>query len=136
MLFLTLGPRLNFSCRTTFNVDDWLARTPKSVLAKNFGVNESVFSNLPPTNPNILNSTVSNKNVTSSSAGTLSGNSSLVYRTLQHPAEQVPGNGGEFRKIDSTNFPASKTIAATFVTLKPKGLRELHWHPNVGIGAM
>lgn len=61
----------------------------------------------------------------------LSGNSSFIYRTFQHPSESVPGNGGEFWKIDSTNFPASETIAATFVTLKPGGLRELHWHPNV-----
>ncbi|KAJ9156332.1 Oxalate decarboxylase [Pleurostoma richardsiae] len=50
--------------------------------------------------------------------------------TLQHPGENVPGHGGEFRKIDSTNFPISKTIAATFVRLQPGGLRELHWHPN------
>ncbi len=59
------------------------------------------------------------------------GNSSFVYRTLQHKPEKIGGDGGEFHKIDSTNFPISKTIAATFVTLKPGGLRELHWHPNV-----
>lgn len=59
------------------------------------------------------------------------GNSSFVYRTLEHPPETIGGHGGEFRKIDSTNFPISKTLAATFVTLKPGGLRELHWHPNV-----
>ncbi|KAH8884404.1 Bicupin, oxalate decarboxylase/oxidase [Thozetella sp. PMI_491] len=114
---------------TTFNVDDWLAHTPKSILAKNFGVNESVFSTLPSPNPYIQNATISTKNVTGP-AGALTGNASFVYRTLQHTPEKVPGSGGEFHKIDSTNFPASKTIAATFVTLKPKGLRELHWHPN------
>ena len=54
-----------------------------------------------------------------------------MYRTLSHPGEKVPGGGGSFYKIDSTNFPAAKTLAATFVTLKPGGLRELHWHPNV-----
>ena len=43
----------------------------------------------------------------------------------------MPGGGGVFYKIDSTNFPISTTLAATFVTLKPGGLRELHWHPNV-----
>ena len=114
---------------TTFNVDDWVAHTPKSVLAKNFRLNESVFANVPPTNPYILNATVATQNVTGGNA--LSGNGSFVYRTLQHPGESVPGGGGSFHKIDSTNFPVSKTIAATFVTLKPKGLREMHWHPNV-----
>jgi oxalate decarboxylase/phosphoglucose isomerase-like protein (cupin superfamily) len=39
--------------------------------------------------------------------------------------------GGTFYKIDCSNFPASKTMAATFVTLQPKGLRERHWHPTV-----
>jgi oxalate decarboxylase/phosphoglucose isomerase-like protein (cupin superfamily) len=108
-----------------------VSHTPKDVLAKNFGVPPSTFDNVPKTTPNILNATVSTRNVTSGSAGTLSGNSSFVYRTLQHSPEKVSGGGGTFYKIDSTNFPVAKTLAATFVTLKPKGLRELHWHPNV-----
>ncbi|TQN73419.1 putative oxalate decarboxylase [Colletotrichum shisoi] len=115
---------------TTFNIVDWLARTPRDILARNFGVDRSVFDKLPTTNPYILNGTVATTNVTVSPDQYLSGNSSFVYRTFEHPPEVVPGNGGEFRKIDSTNFPISKTIAATFVTLKPGGLRELHWHPN------
>ena len=107
-----------------------MAHTPKSVLAKNFGVNESVFDNVPPTDPYIFNSTISTETVTGPN-GQLTGNSSYVYHTFQHASEPVPGGGGTFYKIDSTNFPISKTIAATFVTLKPRGLRELHWHPNV-----
>lgn len=63
--------------------------------------------------------------------GELVGNSSYVYHTLQHPSEPVPGGGGVFHKIDSTNFPIATTIAATYVVLEPKGLRELHWHPTV-----
>lgn len=116
--------------RTTFNIVDWLAHTPRDILARNFGVNASVFDKLPATNPYILNGTVATTNVTVPPGQYLSGNSSFVYRTFEHPPEKVPGNGGEFRKIDSTNFPIAKTIAATFVTLKPGGLRELHWHPN------
>jgi oxalate decarboxylase len=112
-------------------VDDWLAHTPKDVIAKNFGVDPSVFANVPAADPYILNANLSTANVTNGPAGTLSGNASYVYHTLQHPSVPVPGNGGTFYKIDSTNFPISKTLAATFVTLKPGGLRELHWHPNV-----
>lgn len=59
------------------------------------------------------------------------GNSSYVYHTFQHPSEPVPGQGGELWIIDSRNFPIATTIAATFVKLEPRGLRELHWHPNV-----
>ncbi|OCL07536.1 oxalate decarboxylase [Glonium stellatum] len=114
---------------TTFNLDDWVAHTPKSVLAKNFRLPESVFNSVPSSNPYIQNSTVSTRNVTGPN-GQLVGNNSYVYHTFSHPSEEVPGSGGLFYKIDSTNFPVSKTIAATFVVLEPKGLRELHWHPT------
>lgn len=109
-----------------------MAKTPKSILAKNFGVPESVFDKVPDKNPYILNSTASTHNVTGGN-GPLTGNSSYVYHTFQHKPESVPGGGGLFYKIDSTNFPISKTIAATFVVLEPKGLRELHWHPTVSL---
>ncbi|CAJ0545003.1 Ff.00g084990.m01.CDS01 [Fusarium sp. VM40] len=115
---------------TTFMVDDWINHTPKDILAKNFGVDPSVFENVTSPNPYILNADVAKKNVTNGPAGTLSGNSSFVYRTFEHEPEKIGGTGGKFYKIDSTNFPASKTLAATFVVLKPGGLRELHWHPN------
>ncbi|KAK0382724.1 hypothetical protein NLU13_9820 [Sarocladium strictum] len=115
---------------TTFNIDDWLAHTPKSVLAKNFGVDESVFENVPARNPYIVNGTVAERNVTGAETPYANGNSSFVYRLFDHEPEEIGGSGGTFYKIDSTNFPISKTIAATFVTLKPGALRELHWHPN------
>ncbi|KAF2187126.1 oxalate decarboxylase [Zopfia rhizophila CBS 207.26] len=115
---------------TTFNIDDWVAKTPKSVLAKNFGLPESVFNSVPTTNPYIKNSTVSTRQNVTGPNGELTGNSSYIYRTFEHPGEPVPGGGGLFYKVDSTNFPISKTIAATFVVLEPKGLRELHWHPT------
>jgi oxalate decarboxylase len=37
---------------------------------------------------------------------------------------------GSVRIADSRNFLVSKTIAASLVTVKPGGLREMHWHPN------
>ena len=43
---------------------------------------------------------------------------------------QKSSKGGEVRIVDSTNFPAAANIAMAHVTLKPGGLRELHWHPN------
>jgi oxalate decarboxylase/phosphoglucose isomerase-like protein (cupin superfamily) len=118
----------NFS--TTFNIVDWLKHTPRDIIAKNFGVDAAVFDKLSAP-PGILNGTVATKNVTADADRYLSGNASFIYRTLQHEPEKVSGGGGSFWIIDSKNFPASKTIAATFVTLKPGGLRELHWHPNV-----
>ena len=37
---------------------------------------------------------------------------------------------GTIRIADSANFLVSKTIAATRVTIKPGGMRDMHWHPN------
>ena len=42
----------------------------------------------------------------------------------------VETKSGSVRLADSTNFLVSKTIAATVVTIKPGGLRDMHWHPN------
>lgn len=116
--------------RTTFMITDWIAHTPRDILAKNFGVSPDVLNKTPKKFPYILNGTVSD-DLEKSPEGTLKGDASYVYRTYQHPSEPVPGQGGTFRKIDSTNFPISTTIAAAIVELEPKGLRELHWHPNV-----
>ena len=38
--------------------------------------------------------------------------------------------GGTVQVADSRNFNVSKTVAAALVTIKPGGIRELHWHPN------
>ncbi|KAG7007480.1 oxalate decarboxylase [Physcia stellaris] len=114
---------------TTFNVDDWIAHTPKSVLAKNFGVNESIFDTVPTPDPYIVKANVSQENVTSP-YGKLEGNSSYVYHLSKKPVSRAPGGGGTVAIVDSRNFPVATTIAAAVVTLEPHGLRELHWHPN------
>ena len=121
---------------TTFNLDDWLARTPKSILAKSFGLPESTFDKLPDKNPYIQNSTngqASKFRTITGGAGELTGDASYVYRTFQHAPEPAPGGGGQWWKIDSSNFPIAKTIASTYVVIEPKGVRELHWHPTVRI---
>ena len=38
--------------------------------------------------------------------------------------------GGDARIVDSRNFPAAKNIAAALLTIRPGGMREMHWHPN------
>ncbi|EAS33083.3 oxalate decarboxylase family bicupin [Coccidioides immitis RS] len=114
---------------TTFMINDWITHTPKSVLAKNFGVPEGTFDTSWNPDPSVVNSTVSMKNVTGP-AGELMGNSSYVFHSHPSQHKEVPGRGGTIQIVDSRNFPISKTIAATVVTLKPGGLRELHWHPT------
>ena len=45
-----------------------------------------------------------------------------------HPSRET--KSGMVQVADSTNFFVSKTIAATMVTIKPGGMRAMHWHPN------
>lgn len=111
-------------------MDDWITHTPKSILAQNFGLPESVFGSVPSPNPYISNGTIDHHNVTGGN-GELTGNASFAYYSKDHPLETVPGEGGTLRIVDSKTFPIATTIAASIVTLKPGGLRELHWHPNV-----
>jgi len=104
-------------------VDDWISHTPNEVLAKNFGVNASVFSTVPAPDPYILNGTVSTASVTGPEAG-LFGPSSYVFHNSNGQASvPVPGGGGNLSIIDSKNFPIATTIAATVVSLAPKSLR-------------
>jgi oxalate decarboxylase len=115
---------------TTFNLADWLVKTPRALLAKSFGLPESVFASLPSPNPYIQNGTTTKYANVTGGNGELTGDASYVYRTFQHAPEPAPGGGGQWWKIDSTNFPIAKTIASTYVTIEPKGVRELHWHPT------
>ena len=49
--------------------------------------------------------------------------------TSMEPTQKTAG--GETRVVDSTNFPVAANIASAMVTIRPGGLREMHWHPNV-----
>jgi oxalate decarboxylase len=130
--FLLVFDDGNFSENETFLITDWFAHTPRDVLAKNFGVLESAFDNLPTDvdhtryifegqlPPDLT------QDVVSAPAGAV--REPFVYRTLhQKPVEAA---GGRVRIVDSTSFHVSKTIAAAVVEIDPGCMRELHWHPN------
>jgi oxalate decarboxylase len=114
---------------STFLISDWFKHTPNEVLGKNFGVPESLFGHTP--NPDQLY-------IFKSSVPAPLGPDALlgaqpVPHTFSHhmlAQEPIKTKGGTVRITDSTNFPASKTIAAALVEIEPGGMRELHWHPN------
>jgi oxalate decarboxylase len=130
--FLLVFDDGNFSENETFLITDWFAHTPRAVLAKNFGVSEAVFDNLPADIEHtrwILAGTVPGplaQDRVMSPAGTVP--TSYSYRMMaQTPTKTA---GGQVRVVDSSNFPAATTIAAALVEIEPGGLREMHWHPN------
>lgn len=131
--FLLVFDDGRFSENETFLVTDWFNHTPKHVLAKNFGVAESAFDNLPRDIEHtryifpgeVPGALVADIEATRSPAGVAE---RMSHRLIaQDPVEL---RGGSVRVVDSTNFPAASTIAAAYVELQPGALREMHWHPN------
>ena len=127
--FLLVFDDGNFSEEETFLLSDWLAHTPKDVLAKNFGVPESAFDRIPEKDLWIFQAPVPGPLAADRVAGAGPVPDTFSHRMLAQ--EPIRMNGGTVRITDSSVFKASKTIAAALVEVEPGGMRELHWHPNV-----
>ncbi|WP_433285652.1 oxalate decarboxylase family bicupin [Micromonospora sp. CA-244673] len=127
--FLLVFDDGGFSENSTFLMSDFFVRTPKSVLAKNFGWSVDQLSGLPEKEKYIFPGEVppplEQDRVVSPTGD--------VPRTFKHRLHaQAPQRfpGGTVRIVDSTNFAASTAICAAMVEIEPGGLRELHWHPT------
>ncbi|MCD9586652.1 MULTISPECIES: oxalate decarboxylase family bicupin [Streptomyces] len=119
----------NFSENGTFLISDWFAHTPRSILAKNFGVPEEDFSSIPTSELYIFNGRVPPP-LESDRILSPTGD---VPRSFKHSLDsQAPirTSGGTARIVDSHNFEASTTTSAALVEIEPGAIRELHWHPN------
>lgn len=130
--FLLVFDDGNFSEYATVLLSDWMAHTPKDVLAKNFGVPQTSFAKLPGKELFIFQSAVPGPlEADQKAAAGARGLSSqdFAFRTLQTPPTKR-SKGGEVRIIDSRTFKAAANIASAIVTVKPGGIRELHWHQN------
>jgi oxalate decarboxylase len=117
----------HFDSHSTFLLTDWLAHTPREVLAQNFEVPESAFANLPDHELDIFQAPVPGP----LSAERIAGAGPVPEPFTHHLLAQEPvrTKGGSFRIADSRVFKASKTIAAALIEIEPGGMRELHWHP-------
>ena len=118
----------DFSEDSTFLLTDWLAHTPKEILAKNFGVPVSAFNDIPKHELYIFPAKVPPP----LSKDRTAGNGPIPTKFSHKMLAQEPYRmkGGSVRITDSTIFPASKTISAALVEIEPGGMRELHWHTN------
>ena len=117
-----------FSEDSTFLITDWLAHTPRDVLAKNFGVAAAALTRLPTKERYIFPAAPPASIAEDSTTGAGPVPSSFAHRMAAQEPLRIPG--GTVRITDTRLFPASKTIAAALVELEPGALRELHWHPN------
>ena len=130
--FLLVFDDGSFSENGTLLISDWFNHTPLEVLAKNFGVPESAFANLP------KNIERTHWILSGEVPGTLEGDRvqsptgetpiQYSYHMRNMPPKKLAG--GQVRIVDSSVFPAASTIAMALVEVEPGGMRELHWHPN------
>ncbi len=128
--FLLVFNQGDFDEFSTFLLTDWFAHTPKEVLAKNFGVPEATFDNVPKKELFIFATDEPRplaEEQKAAAAGTGAIDNAFLFRASTMPPSKARA-GGEVRIVDQKNFPATN-IAAAIVKLKPGGLRELHWHP-------
>ncbi len=126
--FLLVFDDGNFSENETLLITEFFAHTPPEVLAKNFGLPESAFANIPKSEKYIftlpvpgpleeVRAQVTDKPTTSP----------YVLKASQKPFNEFAG--GATKIIDSKDFPAT-TLTALIIDLEPGAMRELHWHPD------
>src|ERR1700722_15810181 len=130
--FLLVFNQGMFSEDNTFLLSEWVAHTPAEVLSKNSNLDSSEIAQLPKDELYIFPADLPRSLAEDRAA--------VGGRNVQAPQQYTfkmeamaptrRTRGGEVRVVDSHNFPASRTIAAGLVTIKPGGMRELHWHPN------
>ncbi len=116
----------------TLLVSDWFAHTPPEVLAKNFGVPESAFANIPLQQRWIFQGKEPGplaNDVREIMPGAGPVPNPFVFR-LSSMTPNKQNKSGTVQIQDSTNFKAATTVASALVTVKPGGMREMHWHPN------
>jgi oxalate decarboxylase len=130
--FLLVFDDGSFSEYATVLLTDWMAHTPRDIVAQNFGVSQQALEKMPKEELFIFQAEVPGALADDQriAAGTLGSSSrDFAFRTMQQPVTKRT-KGGEVRIIDSSTFKASTTVAAAIVTVHPGGIRELHWHPN------
>src|SRR5216683_2945052 len=112
--FLLVFDNGSFSENETFLITDLFKHTPRDVLAKNFGVPEAAFANIP-IDVEHERYIFSGKVPGPMSADVVQSGAGIVPQTFSHhmmAQEPIKAAGGWVRITDSSNFPAATTIAA------------------------
>ena len=118
-----------FSEFGTFSISDWLGHTPKSLLAKNFGLPESAFNGFPKDEVYFARGAVPPEQPSVPLQGWRRPVQTHKFELLEQ-APHAEFKGGKEWRVDSTRFPISQTITGVLLDLEPGALRELHWHPT------
>ena len=129
--FLLVFNEGNFNEFGTLLLTDYMNHIPKEVLSKNFQMPQAVFANIPIEPLYIFAGQLPQPLETElieAGMGTGFVSQSLAFYT-NRMRPNYTRRGGSIKVVDANNFPVTD-IAASIITLKPGGLREIHWHPN------
>ena len=130
--FLLVFDNGYFSEFATFSFTDWLAHTPKEIVAKNLNLRPSDLKDLPDKEVYIAQGPVPPPLPVTP----ISGQGTTLVPPLSHKYSLVSQKpfkrdaSGEVRLVSAKEFPISTTMTGGLINLAPGGLRELHWHPN------
>ncbi|KAH9922697.1 oxalate decarboxylase [Fomitopsis serialis] len=123
--FLLIFDNGDFSDGSTFLLTDWLAHTPKEVIAKNFGTSLAAWNDIPGEQLYIFPESPS-PDATAPEDPQGQVPNPYIYKLSQTNATQLAG--GALKIADSRNFTVSTTIALAEVWVEPGGMRS--WHPT------
>jgi oxalate decarboxylase len=118
-----------FSEFGTFSVTDWMSKTPPEVLAQNLNLTVAEIARLPREEVYIVQGDVPPDEMPAPK------NQDQMPSQLNHKFRlgaiaPTKFAGGSERVVTAQQFPISTTITGVIMTLRPGGLRELHWHPH------
>lgn len=126
--FLLVFDDGNFSENETLLITEYMAHTPPSVLAKNFGVDSEHFANMPKSEKYIFRQSVPQplEIVRSQLPDSPPPQPYVVHASKIEPTKY---SGGTVKTVDSRNFPVTN-LSALIIEIEPGGMREMHWHPD------
>jgi oxalate decarboxylase len=126
--FLLVFDDGNFSENETLLITEYLAHTPPSILAKNFGVGSEHFANIPKSEKYIFRQPVPQPLDVVRDQLPFSP-PPLPYVLAASKIEPKKFGGGTVKTVDAHNFPMT-TLSALIIEIEPGAMREMHWHPD------
>ena len=130
--FLLVFDDGKFSEYETFLISEWVARTPREIVAKSLNVPVAALEHMPKEEQFIFYAApfgdleAERKQV----ADTIGYSKRSFTYHLKDVKPDHENKSGSAIIVDSSKFKVSTTVASAIVTVKPGGIREMHWHPN------
>ncbi len=126
--FLLVFDNGSFSENETLLITEFMAHTPKEVLAKNFGLPKERFANIPKSEKYIFSQPVPEAlDVVKRQLPDNPPALSYTYHASDYPPTKY--SGGSIKTVDVREFPET-TLSSLIIEVEPGGMRELHWHPD------